>query len=195
MILPTEEMPMMRPMMTLLAAMMLWALAGCADETQPVIRGGTQRVIVTDADSAAAFAAAKSVLSQYFSIESADPVTGVIQSRPRQTELGGERILGSNPAQETATLALRRVDGRLVATLHIQVERLAQPAMRALAPRADTYSGVPDQTPADMEAATTPRQNATWRPAGRNHQLEASILDELHRALGRAPQTQPTQPA
>lgn len=183
---------MTRAMLTLLVVAG-WAAAGCADEPQPAVRGGAQRVIATDAENAQAFAKAREVLSQYFSIESADRDTGVIRSRPRPAELGGQRILGSSAAQETAVLTLRRQDGRLLATLNIQVERLVSPAHRALAPRAETYSGVPDQTPADVEAATTPRQNQTWRQAGRNHQLEATILDDLAKALGSAAaQTQPS---
>jgi len=160
-------------------------LAGC---TEPVPQ--TPRTL-GQVSYDGAFVAARRVLSQYYSISEADSVSGVIKCRPKLAETSGERLIGRHAARETATLRLSRQDGQVDVGLSIQVQQLASPAYRQ-SRSADNYNQVPNQTPAEMEAATTAEQNDTWRTTGYNHARERQILDELYQAI-RPAQSQPAK--
>ena len=160
-------------------------LVGCNQPTP-----GTSRVL-GNVDYNVAFAAARETMSMYFTIDSADPVTGVIVSRPRPAEGRGERLLGGSPARQIATLNINRTDGGLVAKASVAVERQAGSVM---GPRGDTYSSVPNQTPAEGEAATTAEQNQGWQREGYARDVERRILNDLFNALHPQPATPLTQP-
>ena len=177
----------MRQIALVMALAIAALLAGCSE---PVPQTPRDLGMVSQSR---AFGEAREVLSQYFSVESADADSGVILSRWRPVEPErGDRVVSSRmDSREQATMKFRNQDGRLVANLSIPVQRLITSSMRQFSPRGDTYSSVPDQTPADVDAATTPDQNDTWRTVRYNHVLERQILDELYRRLHPEAATEP----
>ncbi len=158
-------------------------LAGCAAATP-----GRSREL-GDVVYGNAFAAARDVVSQYYSIESADPDKGIIKSRPLGVDEKGERILGGNsPARQLATLTLRRKNGQIVAHASVAVQRQGSAMLRQMRTTSgEDYSSVPNQTPAEIEAATTPEQNESWITQRYAHDVENKILDDIYRALHPSP--------
>ncbi len=152
-------------------------LAGCG-QTPP----GTLRAMGTVSPESA-FAAANDVMGQYYSIESADPRTLTITSRPKDVQARGERLLGGSPAREIATLTIRREAGEAAAYLSIMIQRQGSAGYRQFRTMHEDYSSVPDQTPAEAEAATTGQQNEAWQTTGFDHPKEATILSDLYNAL------------
>ena len=134
-------------------------------------------------DYTAAFAAANEVMAQYFSVESADPRAGVIQSRPKAVSAPRERLLGGSPARQVATLRLRSEGKDVVASATVAVQRQGAEVLRVMPRDADDYSTVPDKTPAEREAATTVLQNESWRTHQYDHDVERKMLLDLWRAL------------
>jgi len=130
-----------------------------------------------------AFAAATDVMSQYFSIENADPATGEITSRPKAVRAGNERLLGGSPARQVARMRLRREGGEVTASLAVAVQRQGEAVHLQRGPAGETYSSVPNQTPAEVEAATTPLQNESWRTERYDRVMEQQILGQLYRTL------------
>ena len=74
--------------------------AGCSVATP-----GTDRNLgrVQYAD---AFATGREVMSQYYSIASADATSGVIRARPKSVDAPSERILSNSPARQVAKLSI-----------------------------------------------------------------------------------------
>jgi hypothetical protein len=78
---------------------------------------------------------------------------------------------------------LRRAGGEIVAYATVSVQRQATAAMRQMALGDIAYDGPPRQTPAQLEAATTPEQNESWITERRDRELELKILSDIHNAL------------
>jgi hypothetical protein len=159
------------------AALAAGMLVGC-NQAMP----GRSRALGT-VEYSAAFAAAREVLAQYYSVESSDAETGVIQARPKRIDAPNERLLSGSPAREVATLRLRKEGKAVVAHTTVAVQRQGGPALQTMRGGTDTYSSVPDDTPAEREAATTVEQNESWRTHHYAHAVERKILDDLYRAL------------
>ena len=154
--------------------------AGCSGS-----RPGTTRSL-GDVQYQLAFAAAQEALSQHFSVASADPDTGIIESRPKLVSARPERLLTGSPARELATMHIRKAaENEVVAYLEIAVERLGTVEHHRAAVRHEKYDSVPNQTPAEIEAATTPEQNEVWTIDKYDHRQEQAILDELYRTMHR----------
>ena len=169
---------MMRQLLMVVMAAAIFATSGCATRT-PGMTG-----IMGDGGQDAAFAAATAVMAKHYSIALADPDTGVITSRPKSVNIGGERLLGGSPAREVATITLRRQKNQVMATVAVDVQREGAAADRRLGGAySDSYSSVPHDTPAEHEAATTAEQNDMWRTVDRNKAAERKMLDELYRVL------------
>jgi len=130
-----------------------------------------------------AFATARDVMAQYYSIESSDASTGEIVSRPKRVDAGRDRLLGGSPARQVARLRLRREGKGVVAHLAVAVQRQGSAVYRQHSGIDETYSSVPNQTPAEADAATTPEQNEAWRTVKHDRALEQRILGQIHRAL------------
>ena len=153
------------------AAALAAAVGGCAEEMQ-----GTTRPL-GDVDYALAFETSQEVLSDYFSIASADARTGVIRTRPRMIDNPQDRLLLSGaPARQIATLTLRPQGNEVHATLSVLIQQRGTETFGAVARTRENYSGVPDQTPAELEGATTPEQNETWTTTRQDKSLEVEIL-------------------
>lgn len=151
-------------------------LVGCAQDM------GRSRTL-GEVGYGTAFAAARDVMAQYYSIESSDASTGEIVGRPKRVELRGERLLGGSPARQVASFRLRRDGDQVVAHLAVAVQRQGSAVYRQHSGVDETYSSVPNQTPADTDAATTPEQNDAWRTVKYDRALEQKILGQIHRAL------------
>jgi hypothetical protein len=150
------------------------------------------------ADYTSAFAAAGDVMSQYFPVESANPVTGVIQSRAKDVKAANERLLGGSPARQVATLRIVKEGKDVMAYATVALQRQGGDVFRAMPQADENYAGVPNRTPAERDAATTPEQNEPWRIHSYDHQAENRMLEDLARAVtpkaDKAPATAPGKP-
>lgn len=158
------------------ACMAAGLLVGC---TEPIGRARS----LGEVGYQPAFATAREVLAQYYSIESADPQTGVIRSRPKPVQARAERIVGKSDARQVATMRLRRDGREVIAHLAVAIQRQGSTIHRQMRMDADNYSSVPNQTPAEVEGATTPEQNESWRTDKYDRVMEQTILNQLYRAM------------
>lgn len=149
-------------------------LAGCAGTEI-----GSERSLgaVTYAQ---AFDAARAVMGQYYSVASADPETGVIRSVPKPLAAG---VLSGGPGRQVATVRVRPTDGTVVASATVTIQRQTSAAARQMGWPAGVYDGPPNQTPAELEAATTADQNESWISQRRDRGLEEQLLADIHKAL------------
>jgi len=122
-------------------------------------------------------------MAQYYSVESANPDTGIITSRPKAAAEPHERLLGGSPARQLATMTVRREGKTVVARASVAVQRQGGAVLRQIRPGADNYDSVPNKTPAEREAATTVQQNESWRTHRYAHEVERKILQDLFVSL------------
>lgn len=152
-------------------------LAGCSTAAP-----GTTRAL-GDVSPDVAFATARQVLGQYFPIDDANPRTQVITTRPRPVDAGWDRPLGGYPARQVAILRIVEENGSVAASLAVTEQRQRAQMHRSVQQVGENYDSVPNQTPAEQEAATTLEQNESWETHRYDHALEARILSELYRVL------------
>ncbi len=138
-----------------------------------------------------AFATARGVLSQYYSIDPAKTSanSGIIACRPKRVDASKDRLLGNSPARQIAKMEISRDNGQVVAQLLVMQQRQGAAARErmgyAAERRSSNYRGDPgNETPADLDAATTTEQNETWTNEKPLHDVEAQILDDLVKTLG-----------
>lgn len=139
-----------------------------------------------DASYQQAFATARQVMGQYFSIESANPSTGLIKCKPKRTQAGNERLLGGSPSRQVATMEISQKIGTVVAQVLVLQQRQGASARQQMGYSSEryNYNGRPgDETPADLNAATTAKQNQAWENEKSLHNVEIKILDDLYNAL------------
>jgi hypothetical protein len=151
------------------------AMVGC-EQPQPA-----RMKLLGNVDQQLAFSAAKDVMAQYFDIKSADPDTFKITSQPKNVQDYKERLLGASPTRQTAWLQIVRTEGQTAAQIAVTIQQLGSPVYRNMG--TGSYSGVPNQTPAEIEGATTVEQNQTWKTIGNSYPVERNILDDLYRRL------------
>ena len=161
--------------LTLLLVIMAAGVVGCQG---PQFRSEP----LGEVNYADAFRAGRTVMGQYFSIASADAVSGKIISRPKAVDAARDRLLGSTPARKVAHMQIRRKGSMVFADVRVYIQRQDVDAFRRMQP-ITVDSDVPNRTPADESAATSAEQNQTWPTTGRDHQLEQKILADLFRAL------------
>ncbi|MFA6133814.1 MAG: hypothetical protein WC869_07360 [Phycisphaerae bacterium] len=122
---------------------------------------------------------ARQVMGQYYSVAEVDADAGVIKSMPKRTEMA----LAGGPAREIATVYLRKRGDEVVVNCSVIVQTSAGPDGSRLNPTRTSYSGVPNQTPSEMEAATTPKQNDAWVEQRQNTSMANKILNDIYAAL------------
>ncbi|MCD4824451.1 MAG: hypothetical protein K8S55_07580 [Phycisphaerae bacterium] len=135
-----------------------------------------------------AFAAARQVMSQYYSI---DPTKtnvndNMIVCRPKNTDASRERLLGSSPARQVARMHIFQKGGQIVARVLVMQQRQGSHARRRMTYSTDrtNYSGDPgSETPGDLDAATTSEQNVSWTNEKPLHDIESNILADLYKSL------------
>ncbi len=171
-------------------------LAGCADtvgESQSggpgvlglliVPAGGTQLPLETESFPQA-FTQGRAIMAQYFTIASADQNEGLIQCLPKSLDSAPhDRIIGSSTSRQVATLRVVQRGGRIFAICSVQMQRQSSPILRQRSIADSSYTSVPNQTPAEIEAATTPDQNDTWETYSSDKSLEDKILNDLAKVL------------
>ena len=168
---------MSRRLAILWAMIPLGVLTGCNGGV-----GGTRRVL-GPVSYDKAFAASRVVMSQYFSLAEVDPRAGLIKSRPRLVEAGRLRLSTDPPGRQVATLRLRADGEYVIARLVVVIHREGSHIHKYVGEREENYSGVPNRTPAEIEAATTAEQNQAWQAVRYDHQLERTILRQITGAL------------
>lgn len=152
-------------------------LGGCAHQTT----GSTRALGAVPYERA--FAAAVTTMSQHFAIEDSDANAGTIRAQPKLVQAEPDRLLGGYPARQVATLYLRREDGQVVARLSVALQRQRAGMHRWMRMVEDNYDTVPNETPAQKEAATTVQQNQSWETQKYAHDIERQILEELYATL------------
>ncbi|MHC4982729.1 MAG: hypothetical protein ACYTF6_06130 [Planctomycetota bacterium] len=130
-----------------------------------------------------AFGQAREVMSQYFSVASADDNTGVIESRPKPIEAGPEGIFRHSEARQIAKLTLRREGEAVLANLAVEVQRQGSAVHHQLQMAASGYDSVPNRTPSEIDAATTAEQNEAWETETYDSALELKVLRQIYEAL------------
>jgi len=162
-----------------LAALLAAAgMAGGCNVTSP----GSSRSL-GEVEYPQAFAAAKDVMSTYYSIASSEAATGVIKSRPKSVEPGPDRILGRSPARHVATMRVWPRGDEVLADVTVAIERRGDTVLRHMPDPAENYDSVPNQPPSRREAATTTEQNESWRIEKYDHAIEQKILRDLYLSL------------
>lgn len=166
-------------------------LAGCAkmnmDDGGLAPGRGTTRSL-GDTSYQQAFAAARQVMAQYYSIASANVNTGLISCKPKLTQAKHERLLGGSPSRQVATMEISQKNGAVVAQVLVLQQRQGAAARERMGYSSEryNYSGRPgDETPADLDAATTAKQNQAWETEKPLHHVEIKILDDLYKSLHR----------
>lgn len=162
--------------------------AGCSPEM-----ASTSRVL-GDVSYGQAFAAGKQVMSNFFPVASANLHSGVITSRPKPITLRSERLvtglvlvgMAGSPARRIATLKLRRSRGSVIAFASVEIQRQDSAVHRQRGADLENYDSVPNMTPADLEAASSPGQNEMWRTCRHDRAMEERILSAVYAALNPA---------
>ena len=133
-----------------------------------------------------AFATGRLVMGQYFTVDSFDVNTGIIKSHPKKVDAGKERLLGSSPARQIATMQISQKDGQVVAQVLVLQQRQGSAIRRqaGYSTEQENYTGNPgEESPANIDAATTPKQNESWADEKARHGIEADILNDLYKRL------------
>jgi len=172
-------------------------LAGCVDRenaAQPasgplgplfVASGGTRRPLTAES-YAQAFGHARAVMAQYFTISSANQSTGLIKCLPQRLDSApSDRLIGGSPARQVATMKVTQDGGRIVAACSVRLQRQSSGILRQQSITDSSYDSVPNQTPGEIEAATTPDQNDTWETYRSDQALENKILNDLEDLLAK----------
>ncbi|MFP3937069.1 MAG: hypothetical protein ACLFVW_01915 [Phycisphaerae bacterium] len=168
----------MRHLPLLLASAATIVSVGCGGQSP-----GTTRTL-GEVDYTTAFATAREVLAENgFVVESANPDTGVIRTRPRPADAAGERLLGESQARQLATLRLRKENGQVAADLAVAQQRQDSEVFRQMSGPSQSYTGVPSNTPAEMEGPSDPQQRRAWRTDTYRGDIERMILEELYLSL------------
>jgi hypothetical protein len=132
-----------------------------------------------------AFQAARTVFSQYFSVASADSVTGKIVGRPKVVEGAPDRLLGITPARQVAKMRIReKKDGQVYAEVRVDIQRQDAGAFRAMQPLT-VETELPSRTPAQDTAPISAEQDQAWQTTGRDEAKERDILADLLRRVSK----------
>ncbi len=133
------------------------------------------------------FLIAKDTMAQFYSIQKADFDTGVISARPMRLDPEINLFLSETDSRQLASLQLRREKDELVAYVSVAIQQEQDAMHRIMVEAIENYDGVPNKSPADLEAATTEAQNKTWVTQRYDRTKEAKILAVLQKALNSAP--------
>ena len=162
----------------LTGVVMTAALTGCKAD----ISSGT-RLSLGDVSYDEALAVAREVMRKHFELAPGNPGDSAIVARPKPVDARAQRILGGkSPVRQLATLRLQSRAGHVVANANILLQRQGSASFRQFG-SSGNYSTIPNDTPSQSEAATTPEQNEAWETRGRDRALERTIVQELYNAM------------
>ncbi len=171
----------MRNSLQLAVAAGLVALACIAGGCSP--EGEGTAMMLGPTSQARAFETARMVMAQYFTLDEVDPQAGRITTQPNLIDSARFSVSDSDPDKQFAELTLRPDGKYVIARLSIFVQRRGSEALGTFGARNENYRGMPGQTPAELDGATTPKQNDTWQTYRYDHILEHTILRDLDRLL------------
>jgi hypothetical protein len=69
----------------------------------------------------------------------------------------------------------------------VAVERLGSTEHRHVGMTRENYDSVPNQTPAEADAASSPEQKEVWTIDRYDHELEQKILQDLNKRMHPVP--------
>jgi hypothetical protein len=158
------------------AAICLAIAGGCA-EVEP---GRSRDLGVVDYDSA--YAVSRSVFAEHFTIAEEDPSVGLIRSRPVLSRVE-DPVLGSSARRRKATLRLRRDGQRIIARVAVAVEKLASTRFQRDAMERESYSRVPNLSPAETDGPEVGSRDEAWVTADYDRAAERRILAQIDARL------------
>lgn len=165
---------MNRYAIVLVAVILAAFIGGCTDVSQFPERSMGNVNYIQAVDTA------RTVMAQYYTVAKVDADAGEIKSLPKRIEPG---VMGG-PMREIATIYLRKEHGEVVAYAHVQVQLRGSKGLETPGSGAKgTYSSVPNQTPAEVEAATTAEQNEEWVNERENTSMAYKLLNDIYDAL------------
>ncbi|MDP6546275.1 MAG: hypothetical protein QGH60_20030 [Phycisphaerae bacterium] len=154
------------------------ALAGCKAD----ISSGT-RLSLGDVSHDEALAVAREVMRKHFELAAGNPGDIEIVALPKPVDARAQRILGGkSPTRQLATLRIQPQSGNVVANATVLLQRQGSASFEQFG-ASGNYSTIPNETPSQRAAATTPEQNEAWETRGRDKLLERTIVQELYDAL------------
>ena len=154
------------------------ALTGCKTD----VASGT-RLSLGNVSYDEAITTAREVMRKHFELVPGNPGDSEIVSLPKPVDARAQRILGGkSPARQLATLNLLARQGHVVANATVRLQRQGSEGYRQFGASAN-YSTVPNDTPSQGTAATTPEQNEAWETRARDRVLERTIVQELYDAM------------
>jgi hypothetical protein len=165
------------------AGLILAAVAGGCSQGM----GGTSRSL-GDVPYEHALAAGRQVMAQHFPLARIDEGKGLIVSQ--SVPIAGQRLVGGATQRQVARLQVRRQGGAASAEAIIEVQQQSSRACLMNGPQGG-FEPSSAQTPAQVEAATTPQQNEMWVTVRRNRPLEARLLEQVYDRLHAPPASQP----
>ena len=153
-------------------------LAGCNADAP----SGT-RLSLGDVSHAEAITIAREVMRKHFELAPGNPGDSEIVALPKSVNARAQRILGGkSPTRQLATLRLMPLQGHVVASVSVRLQRQGSASFEQFGSTGN-YSTVPNDTPSQSTAATTPQQNEAWETRGRDTAMERTILQELYDAI------------
>jgi hypothetical protein len=165
----------------------LWA--GCSETARVSVQ---QQRVIQGADPDAVLDAATVVLQREFGRVKVDRAARHITTAPvefaTERESGTARDLyrGRSTMRRVAQFDVGRNGGQTVARLRVDVERRDTERQAMMQPRPNRLSDNPGQeTPIDVDAATSAQQNTVWTLVRRDRTLERALLDELREQFAR----------
>jgi len=154
------------------------ALTGC----QTDISSGT-RLSLGDVSYDEALTVAREVMRKHFELAPGNPGDSEIVALPRPVDARARRILGGkSPTRQIATLRLQSRSGYVVANATVRLQRQGAAGFEQFGADGN-YSTIPNETPSQKTAATTPQQNEAWETRARDRGMERTIVHELYDAL------------
>jgi hypothetical protein len=154
------------------------ALVGCNTDGP----SGT-RLSLGDVSHGEAITVARAVMDKHFDLAPGNPGDLKIVALPKPVDARAQRILGGkSPVRQLATLRLQSQEGHVVANVSVLLQRQGSASFEQFG-ASGNYSTIPNETPSQGSAATTPEQNEAWETRGRDTVLERTIVQELYDAM------------
>jgi len=160
------------------------ALIGCKADAP----SGT-RLSLGDVSYDEALVVGREVMSKHFELAPGSAGGSEIVALPKPVGARAQRILGGkSPTRQIATLRLQSQQGHVVVNVSVRLQRQGSAGYEQFG-ASGNYSTIPNDTPSQGTAATTPEQNEAWETRGRDTALERTIVQELYGAMhpGKAP--------
>jgi hypothetical protein len=155
------------------------ALVGCNTDGP----SGT-RLSLGDVSHGEAITVAREVMGKHFELARGNPGDLKIVALPKSVDATkAQRLLGGkSPVRQLATLRLQSQEGYVVANVSVLLQRQGSASFEQFG-ASGNYSTIPNETPSQGSAATTPEQNEAWETRGHDTVLERTIVQELYDAM------------